>query len=82
MRSIFFDNQYNLSKTTSSPPSRENNLSEINNLDRSGLDVPTLCSTVSGQTRNQDPDVFFNFVEINTLDRSGVSSLASFEKWK
>ena len=23
MRSIFFDNQYNLSKTTSSPPSRE-----------------------------------------------------------
>ena len=70
MRSIFFDNQYNLSKTTSSPPSRENNLSEINNLDRSGLDVLTLCSTVSGQAPNQDPDVFLISLKLKPGDEA------------
>jgi hypothetical protein len=49
----------------------EFNFNEINNLDRSGLDVPTLGSTVSGQAPNQDPDPEFNLIEINNLDRSG-----------
>jgi hypothetical protein len=35
------------------------------------LDVPTLGSTVSGQTPNQDPEPEFNLIEINNLDRSG-----------
>ena len=75
LNNVKHKNQYETESTDIISSFQGNNLTEINNLDRSGFDVQTLGSTVSGQTPNQDPDPEFNFCEINTLDRSVASSL-------
>ena len=77
---LILRNQYGTEFTDIISSFQGNNLTEINNLDRSGLDVPTLGSTVSCQAPNQDPDPEFNLIEINNLDRSGWTSSLSVEK--